>query len=218
MLKLHREKSFLLWGAMVLGCIAVWGGLSGCEKTSDALQGSQSPNAPSVASPDLSEVNPHDYLGLTDAGKPAPVKTFQAVDGKKVDLKNSKYTVAIFFQGSFCSVCGHQLETYQKHLSTLKQLGVQVVAISHDDKKESYKTIGEHGLSFPVVADPQGKLIKAFGVENIVKHGIAYPSLYVLTAEGTVKLAFADPNGTRLEAPELIAYLKTGKPPVLTTP
>lgn len=192
--------------------------LAGCDSAAPGAGVKASPNAPSVASPDLSEVNPHDYLGLVDEGKPAPVKTFKAIDGSKIDALTSKYTVLIFFQGSFCSVCGHQLETYQKHLSALKSLGVHVVGISHDDVKESYKTMGEHGLSFPIVADPQGKLIRAFGVENVVKHGIAYPSVYILEKNGTVKLAFADPNGTRLEAPELMTYLKTGKRPVLTTP
>lgn len=209
----HRLSLVLVAAVMMSGVFA----LTGCNKTQTPETDTTSLNKPTGPSPDLRQVNPYEFLAMIPEGGKAPAFQLKAVGGELVDTTKipGKYLVMIFFQGSFCPVCGHQLETYQQQLDTLKQLGASVVAISHDDNKESLKTVAEHGLTYPVVADPKQELIKTYGVANVVKAGLAYPTVYVLEKSGTVKLAYAHPEGERLEAPKLIQFLKTGNRNIL---
>jgi peroxiredoxin len=211
-----RRLPMLLLAATLMSGVVV---LSGCKKAESPVANTPDPalNKPTGPSPDLRQVNPYEFLAMIPEGGKAPAFQIKAVGGEVVDSAKipGQYLVMVFFQGSFCPVCGHQLETYQQHLDTLKKLGAAVVAISHDDAKDSMKTVAEHGLTFPVIADPKQDLIKTYGVANVVKSGLAYPTVYVLDKSGTVRLAYAHPDGERLEAPKLIQFLKTGNRNIL---
>lgn len=164
----------------------------------------------SDASPDLSQVNPVQFLDMIPVGQPAPNFTTTDVAGKPVTLasfKGKKNVVLIFFQGSFCSVCGHQLENIQAHLSQIRAKDAEVLAISADDVQHSKKTKGEHGLDFEVIPDPNRKLIREFGVANITRQNIAFPTAYVIDKKGIVRLSYAHPQGQRIQSDGLLDAL-----------
>lgn len=163
-----------------------------------------------LTSPDLTRIHPVDYLDLIPEGKPAPTFKAQDSQGHTVELgqfKGKKNTVLIFYQGSFCGVCAKQLENLQTHYKEFKDRNTEIIAISADDMTHAKMTKGELGLSFPVIPDPGTKLIKTFGVENISKQGIAYPSAYLIDKSGTVVLSFADRNATRLDSSALLTEI-----------
>lgn len=168
-------------------------------------------------SPVLTQADAFEFLDLIPVGKKAPAFTAQTAEGKTIrlaDYKGKKNLVLVFYQGSFCSVCGHQLTNIQENLSYYRVQDAEVIAISADDRAHALSSVGEHGLTFPVVPDADKKLIKLFGVSNISKKGIAWPSLYVLDKQGTVRLAFANAEGKRLHSDEILPVLAkiTGKP------
>ncbi len=168
-------------------------------------------------SPVLTQADAFEFLDLIPVGKKAPAFTAQTAEGKPIrlaDYKGKKNLVLVFYQGSFCSVCGHQLTNIQENLSYYRAQDAEIIAISADDPAHALSSVGEHGLTFPVVPDPEKKLIKLFGVSNISKKGIAWPSLYVLDKQGTVRLAFANAEGKRLHSDEILPALAkiTGKP------
>ncbi|HEY9746534.1 MAG TPA: peroxiredoxin family protein [Oculatellaceae cyanobacterium] len=167
-------------------------------------------------SPDLSKTNGYKFLDLIPPGRKAPDFSAQAVNGKSIRLssyRGKKNVVLVFYQGSFCSVCGEQLTNLQKHLSDFKKQDAEIIAISADDAAHAMQTVGEHGLSYPVVPDHSKRIIKLFGVGNVSKKGIAWPSLYIVDKQGTVRLSYASPNGHRMHSNEILPKLSqiTGK-------
>ena len=184
--------------------------------------GTEVAEAPSSLSPDLSKVDAFSFLDPIPVGKSAPDFTAQTAEGKTIhlsDFKGKKNVVMVFYQGSFCSVCGAQLTNIQSHLSAYKDQDTEIIAISADDKQHAMQSVGEHGLSFNVVPDHDKKIIQKFGIANISKQGIAWPSLFVIDKKGIVQLNFANREGHRLHSNEILPVLSkiTGKPaPKLT--
>lgn len=172
---------------------------------------------PVSLSPDLSHTDAYEFLDPVPVGKAAPNFTATTADGKTIKLSNykgKKNLVLVFYQGSFCSVCGAQLTNLQNHLSNFKEQDAEIIAISADDKAHALQSVGEHGLTFPVVPDEHKKLIGQFGIGNVSKHGIAWPSLFVVDKKGIVQLSFANQEGHRLHSNEILPVLAkiTGHP------
>jgi thioredoxin-dependent peroxiredoxin len=165
----------------------------------------------SVATPNLKAADAYQQLSLLKPGTPAPDFKATAANGKPValqDFAGKKNVVMVFYQGSFCSVCGAQLEGIQSELGKIEALGAEVLAVSADRPADAQKTVGEHGLSFNVLPDTDRKLINSFGVANHAKGGIAYPVVYVVDPGGKVAMAYASPDGTRMQADQIIDWLK----------
>lgn len=168
-------------------------------------------------SPVLTQTDAYEFLDPIPVGKIAPDFTAKTADGKTIhlsDFKNRKNVVLVFYQGSFCSVCGHQLADIQENKSHFNDQDAVIIAISADDQAHALNSLGEHGLTFNVVPDPDKKLIKSFGVANISKKDIAWPSLFVVDKKGIVRLSFANRDGQRLHSQEILPVLAkiTGKP------
>ncbi|MEB3207214.1 MAG: peroxiredoxin family protein, partial [Vampirovibrionales bacterium] len=161
-------------------------------------------------SPDLTKVSPYQFLDLIPVGHDAPDLALPTVPSGRYQLSSAKgvrNTVLIFYQGSFCSVCGAQLQNLQTNLEAFKKADADIVAISADDKPHAMKTLGEHGLSFRVAYDPDKTIIKRFGVTNIAKGGIAWPSAYIINKQGKVAYAYASETGDRIYSAQLLAEL-----------
>jgi peroxiredoxin Q/BCP len=154
-----------------------------------------------------SEESGYERLSLINRGNLVP--DFKTIDakGKMVALSSligQHGLVIVFYQGVFCSVCANQLAGIQASLSAFKARKVHVIAVSADDKPDALKRMGESGLTFPVIPDPQRKLINAFGVTNHARGNIAYPTVYFIDKQGKVADTFADPQMARLQAAEII--------------
>lgn len=172
----------------------------------------ESVSADEVAfSPNFNEVNPYAFLDLIPVGKAAPVFSAQAADGQALNLaqyRGKKNVVLVFYQGSFCSVCGAQLSDFQKNMADFRRYDTEIIGISADDQRHALQTVGEYGLSFPIVGDAEKKIIQQFGVANIARKNIAYPSLYIVDKQGIVRFSYADAHGHRLHSAEVLPELK----------
>lgn len=202
--------------ALILACVG--GGIGMALLPSETPPPAQ--NAPAPTQDTLSPIangeleSGYERLELIEVGVPAPLVKAETADKKP--FSNESYLgkeglVLIFYQGSFCSVCQHQLESYQAKLGEFKKLGFAVAAVSADDIVEAKKRQGESGLTFPVLHDEAHAVIDAFGATNRTRHGIAYPVVYFLNKEGRVLLAYADPEMARLEAPDALKKIASFK-------
>jgi peroxiredoxin len=174
-------------------------------------------NAPVSLSPDLSHTDAYEFIDPVPVGHQAPDFTATTADGKPIKLsqyKGKKNLVLVFYQGSFCSVCGAQLTNLQNHMSAFKQQDAEIIAISADDKVHALQSVGEHGLTFPVVPDDAKKIIQKFGIANVSKKGIAWPSAFVIDKKGVVQMSYASQEGHRLHSNEILPVLAkiTGRP------
>jgi peroxiredoxin len=177
---------------------------------------------PVSLSPDLSRTDAYAFLDPLPVGKKAPDFAARTAEGKAIklsDFKGKKNLVLVFYQGSFCSVCGTQLTNIQSHLSDFRDQSAEIIAISADDAQHAMRSVGEHGLTFNVLPDPKKEIIRKFGIGNISKQGIAWPSLFIVDKNGVVKFSYASREGHRLHSNEILPQLSkiTGKPaPKLT--
>ncbi|MFM7390153.1 MAG: peroxiredoxin family protein [Vampirovibrionales bacterium] len=178
------------------------------EQTTSPTDTSRQPSATGFA---VSQTESgFERLKLLAKGIPAPVDVVETAEGKPFSVQDAigKHAqVLVFYQGVFCSVCQHQLESIQAKLDTFKKRGIQVAAISADDLADAKKRQGESGLTYPVIHDEKRTLIQAFGVANITRKNIAYPTVYFLDKEGRVLDVYADAEMQRLEADGILKHL-----------
>ena len=77
------------------------------------------------------------------------------------------------------------------------------------DEPSTSKVLAERlGLAFPVLSDPGGPAIKAFGVFDDETE-IAWPSIFVIDADGTIAHRWlADTYKERIATPEVMRALE----------
>lgn len=102
-----------------------------------------------------------------EPGDPAP--ELVAVDDsgkmwKSVDHVGKSVIVVFFYPADLTSGCTKQACGFQKHLKELKAAGVQIVGVSGDSVKNHQLFKKDKSLSFPLLADEDGKVAAAFGV------------------------------------------------------
>jgi peroxiredoxin len=161
--------------------------------------------------------NAFEFLDLIPVGHAAPDFTAKTAYNKPFrfsSLKGHKNAVLVFYQGSFCPVCGKQLEDIQAHLADFKAQDAEIIAISADDTAHAMQSVGEHGLQFTVLPDADKTIIKRYGVANVGREGIAWPALYIVDKAGKVRLSYADSQGHRMQSEEILPTLSkiSGKP------
>jgi len=108
---------------------------------------------------------------ILQAGAKAPLFTEWDQDGQKISLKDFKgQRVALYFyprdQTPTCTV---QACNLRDNISALKKAGIQVIGVSTDDVKSHYKFAQKQQLPFPLVADPEEKIVQKYGVWGLKK-------------------------------------------------
>jgi len=100
-------------------------------------------------------------------GDPAPA--FEAMDDqgkewKSADVVGKKIVVVYFYPADCTGTCTKQAKGYRDNLEKLAEKGATVVGVSGDtvDNHKVFKQ--KEKLNFTLLADPEGKVAKAFGV------------------------------------------------------
>jgi hypothetical protein len=88
----------------------------------------------------------------------------------------------------------------QEKKAEFEKNGLKVASVSYDSV-EILKSFGDRvGITFPMLADPDSKIIRDFGIlnESIQKgtpmYGIPYPGSYVIDTHGTVQSKYFAPD------------------------
>jgi thiol-disulfide isomerase/thioredoxin len=108
----------------------------------------------------------------------APQVEARLLDGTPVRLgEPGSAPVMLHFWASWCGVCRAEEGNVQALAKGGQILGV---ASRSGSSAEVQRYMQEHGLSFPVVNDPQGVIARKYGVQ-------AYPSSFFLAADGSIQ-------------------------------
>ena len=81
----------------------------------------------------------------------------------------------------------------QRHLPEFESAGISLFAISYDDVDEQRKFAEENDITFPLLADPEHRVIEATGILNTLVepddavYGIPFPGTYVLGTDGRIE-------------------------------
>ncbi len=100
------------------------------------------------------------------AGTKAPDFSVNTADGKTVSLSALKgQKVALYFYPKDDTPgCTKQACNLRDNLSELTDKGIAVIGVSPDDDASHAAFTEKYGLTFPLLADPDHKIINAYGV------------------------------------------------------
>lgn len=102
-------------------------------------------------------------------GDAAPLFAGKDDKGEKWDavaLKGKKILVVYFYPADMTPGCTKQACAYRDAMTKLKRKDVAVIGVSGDSVKNHQHFRDKHQLNFPLLADPQGEIAKAFGVKT----------------------------------------------------
>ena len=102
---------------------------------------------------------------MLEAGKAAPAFTLKEADGDKLSLAGfkGKYLVVYFYPRDDTPGCTLEAQGFNKVLGQLDKLGAAVIGVSKDDLPSHCKFRDKYGLKFPLLSDPDGKVIEKYG-------------------------------------------------------
>lgn len=148
---------------------------------------------------------------MVEAGQKAPLFKGKDQDGKLVSLKDfaGKKLAIFFYPEDDTPTCTEQACNLRDNYAMLRKEGIEVVGISPDDVKSHEKFIGKFSLPYTLIADPDKKIIEAYGVwgeKNM--YGRKYMGLlrttFLVDEKGLIKHVFRKPR-VRKHAEEIIA-------------
>jgi peroxiredoxin Q/BCP len=103
----------------------------------------------------------------------------------------------------------------QKDLGKIETSGVRVVGLSYDSVDVLERFAGKRGITFPLLSDPDSKVIAAYALRNketagkklgnINLDGIPYPGTFIIDKAGVIRSKlFIDGYRERHSTEELI--------------
>lgn len=125
-----------------------------------------------------------------------------------------RWAVFFFYPADFTFVCPTELGDLADRYAELRELGVEVYAVSTDthfthkawhDTSETIKR-----LEFPMLADPPGHLSRAFGVLDEAS-GLAGRGTFVADPSGAIKIVEWHDDGIGRNAEELVRKIQAAQ-------
>lgn len=108
------------------------------------------------------------FADMPKVGDVAPPFEGQDQDGKTVKLSDyaGKQNVLLYFYPKdFTGGCTKEACGFRDRLGDLQTNNVAVIGVSHDSADSHKKFATEYNLTFPLIADPDGKIIAAYDVK-----------------------------------------------------
>jgi len=101
-----------------------------------------------------------------EEGKKAPAFTLEDQDGNKVSLKDfaGKKVVLYFYPRDNTPGCTREAQGFQAALTKIKRRGAVVLGVSKDSAASHVKFRDKYGLKFPLLTDPDTKIMQKYGV------------------------------------------------------
>jgi peroxiredoxin Q/BCP len=102
---------------------------------------------------------------MLEVGKKAPAFTLESSDGDKVKLADlsGKIVVLYFYPRDNTPGCTVEAENFRDAVPALKKLGAVVLGMSKDSIESHCKFRDKYSLSFPLLTDPDTKVMQAYG-------------------------------------------------------
>jgi peroxiredoxin Q/BCP len=134
---------------------------------------------------------------ITGLKKGDKAPDFKGVDqnGENISLKDfkGKKLIIFFYPQDNTPTCTNEACNLRDNFSALKKKGFAIIGVSPDDEKKHQKFIQKFDLPFPLIADVDLKMIKAYDVWGTKKFmGRIYDGLvrttFVIDEKGKIEL------------------------------
>lgn len=151
---------------------------------------------------------------MLKAGDVAPSFSLAGDGGRHVDsaaLKGQRHVI-YFYPKDDTPGCTREACAFRDNLPAFTKLGVPVFGVSADETKAHDKFIHKYSLNFPLLSDPQHKLLDKYGVwVEKSMYGRKYfgiqRSTFVVDAKGKIEKVWEKVSPDS-HAQEVMAYLK----------
>jgi len=145
-------------------------------------------------------------------GDAAPLFTGQDQDGnamKLADLIGKKIVLLYFYPKDDTPGCTKEACGFRDRMSELQKDNIEVMGVSFDTAESHRKFITEYKLNFPLIADPDGKIVDLYGVRMDQKK-MAHRVSFLIGLDGKIVhiTAAANPDTHFNEMKEAIAGLQ----------
>jgi cytochrome c biogenesis protein CcmG, thiol:disulfide interchange protein DsbE len=122
-------------------------------------------------------------------GNAAPDFELKTLDGKSIRLSELQgKKVILNFWATWCPPCQAEMPEmqnfYEKYNKDVEVLAVNLTSQDSRDKVDSF--IKEYGLTFPVVLDEEGDVLKLYKISPI-------PTSYIIDSEGIIRDKYVGP-------------------------
>lgn len=125
--------------------------------------------------------------GRPQSGRRRPAVTGTTDAGAKLNLadvyKNNAYTLVWFYPKALTGGCTKQGCSLRDANAELKKHGVAVVGVSNDTVEKQKEFKEKNNFPFPLLADTDKTVVKAFG-----QSGIAFPAARPISSIGAARL------------------------------
>lgn len=103
---------------------------------------------------------------MLKVGEKAPENLGEDEKGKNHKLSDykGKKLFVFFYPKDNTPGCTMEACNLRDYFPELKEKGIELLGVSADDANKHQKFIDKHSLPFPLIADTEKELIKAFGV------------------------------------------------------
>ena len=143
-------------------------------------------------------------IPATQIGKVLPAKK----DAKKIRLKdfeNKKNVVLFFFPKAMTPGCTRESCKFRDLSDDFAKLNTVVLGISTDKLDAQKKFTDKESLNFPLLADPDKKITKAYGV--LSPRGVANRATFVIDKKGIVRKIYPKANADK-NPKEVLDWIK----------
>lgn len=120
-------------------------------------------------------------------GTAVPTVTALTQDGEKVTVDGTEPTVLYFYPRDQTPGCTTEARQFERELDAYRDAGVTVYGVSTDSVTDHAEFCEAEGLSFDLLADPDGELVETFDVET--RAGAAARTTFVLV-DGVVERVY----------------------------
>ncbi|MGB9986846.1 peroxiredoxin [Salarchaeum japonicum] len=103
---------------------------------------------------------------MLEPGADAPDVAAENQDGVHVDLDFEDPTVLYFYPKDDTPGCTVEAKQFNAELDAYADAGVGVYGVSLDDVESHEEFCEKYGLDFDLLADPEGDIADAFGVDT----------------------------------------------------
>ncbi len=120
-----------------------------------------------------------------EVGAKAPAFSLPNADGNTVKLSDYKgrKVIVYFYPAASTPGCTKQACDFRDSLAELNEAGLDVVGISPDKPEKLAKFRDNEGLTFPLLSDPDRKVLTAYGA-------FGEKTMYGKTVQGVIRSTF----------------------------
>ena len=148
------------------------------------------------------------------AGDPAPDFTLVSSEGEEIALQDlrGRPVVLYFYPKDETPGCTKQACSFRDNMEQFEALDAAVLGISLDSTESHVKFKKAHRLNFPLLSDPQGRTVTAYGAWKAGSKRLSALSIdrstFVIDGEGVIRRIWRDVDVVG-HADEVLAFVES---------